>query len=216
MIALRAGLVRALALHSGSEKSPWVPACRTVRKQGMILICRVQCTLGWHRNWGLQQHNGNVWLLCRWEADIGWNEAYAPNKRFGSFVDGAELFDSAFFSVAQPEAEAMDAQQRLLLESAYEAMRSSTPRAFMGATFRLSSSPCRPNAHKSIRIHVHKVPACRRHVASHCAQWLVTTSSIERQHLIGRFYAQGKQQRAWQLLSACRTPSTTSTLPTSR
>ena len=87
--------------------------------------------------------------MCRWEADIGWNEAYAPNKRFGSFVDDVELFDSAFFSIAQPEAEAMDAQQRLLLESSYEAMRSSTPRTFAGAAPCLPSSPWRPHSHSN-------------------------------------------------------------------
>lgn len=47
-------------------------------------------------------------------------------------MDGVELFDSAFFSVAQPEAEAMDAQQRLLLETSYEALQFSTPRTFTG------------------------------------------------------------------------------------
>ena len=105
------------------------------------------CKLLWlHSIWVFRRrHHGNEQLLCRWEADIGWNEAYAPNKRFGSFVDDAELFDSAFFGVAQPEAEAMDAQQRLLLEASYEAMRSSIPRAFTGAALRLSSSPWRPH-----------------------------------------------------------------------
>lgn len=69
----------------------------------------------------------------RWEADIGWYEAFAPNKRFGSFVDDVELFDHAFFSIAQPEAEAMDAQQRLLLEASFEALQCSTPRTFKGS-----------------------------------------------------------------------------------
>ena len=70
--------------------------------------------------------------LCRWDADTGWFETYAPNKRFGSFVDDVELFDNAFFSIAQPEAVAMDAQQRLLLEASYEALQLSTPRTFTG------------------------------------------------------------------------------------
>lgn len=69
----------------------------------------------------------------RWEADIGWNEVFAPNKRFGSFVDDVELFDHTFFSIAQPEAEAMDAQQRLLLEASFEALQCSAPRTFKGS-----------------------------------------------------------------------------------
>jgi acyl transferase domain-containing protein len=64
--------------------------------------------------------------------DIGWSETYAPNKRFGSFVDGVELFDNVFFSIAQPEATAMDAQQRILLEASYEALQFAAPRSFTG------------------------------------------------------------------------------------
>ncbi len=56
----------------------------------------------------------------------------APNKRFGSFVDGVEMFDNAFFSVAQPESVAMDAQQRILLEASYKALQFSAPRKLAG------------------------------------------------------------------------------------
>ena len=68
---------------------------------------------------------------CRWDVDTGWHET-GPNKRFGSFVDDAEAFDSSFFSIAQPEAAAMDAQQRLLLESCWEALSYSTGRVHTG------------------------------------------------------------------------------------
>ena len=68
----------------------------------------------------------------RWDVDTGGFEMVAPNKRFGSFVDGVELFDNAFFSVAQPEAVAMDAQQRILLEASYEALQFSAPRELTG------------------------------------------------------------------------------------
>ncbi len=45
-----------------------------------------------------------------------------PPARFGGWVEGAELFDAAAFGVSVVEAELMDAQQRLLLEVAAEAL----------------------------------------------------------------------------------------------
>jgi acyl transferase domain-containing protein len=75
--------------------------------------------------------------LRRWDVDTGWFETAAPNKRFGSFIDAAELFDAPFFGVAAPEAAAMDAQQRLLLEACHEALQLSAPRE-------LSSAPLHP------------------------------------------------------------------------
>lgn len=71
-------------------------------------------------------------FLCRWDVDTGWFETVAPNKRFGSFVDDVEIFDNAFFGVAQPEAVAMDAQQRILLEASFEALQFSAPRELKG------------------------------------------------------------------------------------
>lgn len=69
---------------------------------------------------------------CRWDVDIGWNERVQPNKRFGSFVPDPDLFDAAFFAIPQPEAQAMDAQQRLLLATSYEALQGSIPRDYTG------------------------------------------------------------------------------------
>ncbi len=57
--------------------------------------------------------------------DLGWFEHSTPNKRFGSFIEGAELFDNVFFGISGQEASAMDAQQRLALEGSWEALRSS-------------------------------------------------------------------------------------------
>ncbi|KAK9803996.1 hypothetical protein WJX72_011444 [[Myrmecia] bisecta] len=68
----------------------------------------------------------------RWEVDTGWHEHGQLNKRFGSFVAGAELFDNAFFGVALPEAAAMDAQQRLALEGCHEALKHSVHSAQRG------------------------------------------------------------------------------------
>lgn len=61
----------------------------------------------------------------RWEVDVGWFEHTTMNKRFGSFIDGAEKFDNVFFAISGQEAAAMDAQQRLTLEGSWEALRSS-------------------------------------------------------------------------------------------
>ncbi|PSC74592.1 Polyketide synthase isoform A [Micractinium conductrix] len=61
----------------------------------------------------------------RWDVDVGWPGESALPKQFGSFVEGAELFDHVFFAVSAPEALAMDAQQRLLLEGCWEALGAS-------------------------------------------------------------------------------------------
>ena len=42
--------------------------------------------------------------------------------RFGAWLDSVEAFDAACFGISAPEAELMDAQQRLLLEVSWEAL----------------------------------------------------------------------------------------------
>lgn len=39
----------------------------------------------------------------RWDVDRGWPGEGAAPKRFGGFVEGAELFDPAFFALSTPE-----------------------------------------------------------------------------------------------------------------
>ena len=46
-------------------------------------------------------------------------------RYFGNFLDQIDCFDNTFFGISQREARAMDPQQRILLETAVEAMESS-------------------------------------------------------------------------------------------
>lgn len=64
----------------------------------------------------------------RWDAsryrDPDSNGAGAIYASAGSFLDDVDLFDAAFFRLSPREVEEMDAQQRLLLEIAWEAIES--------------------------------------------------------------------------------------------
>ena len=52
-------------------------------------------------------------------------KATGRQRFLGNFLDQIDCFDNAFFSISQKEACAMDPQQRILLETAVEAMESS-------------------------------------------------------------------------------------------
>ena len=62
----------------------------------------------------------------RWDADAFYDpDVEAPgrmNTRRGGFLDGLELFDADFFGITPREAANMDPQQRLVLETAWEAL----------------------------------------------------------------------------------------------
>ena len=78
--------------------------------------------------------------LGRWDADA--LALDGPNLVFfGSFVDGAELFDAGLFSVQTTEAVLMDPQQRLLLHFSWDALSGAdVDSAFMGVYVGISSS----------------------------------------------------------------------------
>src|SRR5215470_15383738 len=81
--------------------------------------------------WDFVEHGGNA-AVPEFPTDRGWNlpaltnpDRDAPGSTYvrgGSFLDGVGDFDSSFFGISPREALAMDPQQRILLEVAWEAL----------------------------------------------------------------------------------------------
>lgn len=59
---------------------------------------------------------------ARWDADSAHSQGLSMQARFGSFMEGVELFDSTSFGLSAGEASTMDPQQRCLLQCAAEAL----------------------------------------------------------------------------------------------
>ena len=57
-----------------------------------------------------------------WEGVLGDPKAEEPVYRRGGFVEGIDLFDSRFFKISPIEARMMDPQQRMLLETSWQAL----------------------------------------------------------------------------------------------
>lgn len=59
---------------------------------------------------------------ARWDADAALSQGHSMQARFGSFMEGVDLFDSTSFGLSAGEASTMDPQQRCLLQCAAEAL----------------------------------------------------------------------------------------------
>ena len=75
----------------------------------------------------------------RWSLDTYYaDDPDAPGRmttRFGAFLDGIDRFDAEFFGISPREAATMDPQQRLVLETAWEALEDAghAPRSLGGS-----------------------------------------------------------------------------------
>ncbi|MFJ9948567.1 SDR family NAD(P)-dependent oxidoreductase [Kitasatospora sp. NPDC091207] len=106
------------------------------------------------RTWWHNLRDG-VDLVTEIPADrFDWQEVFGDphrargtvNSRWGSFIDGVDRFDAEFFGMTPLEAELMDPQQRLMLQTAWHAvedsghspaeLRGSRTGVFIGATSR--------------------------------------------------------------------------------
>ena len=58
----------------------------------------------------------------RWGQIFGDNAVLSDGCRFGAFVDDIDQFDDAFFRISPVEAELLDPQQRMMLETSWEAL----------------------------------------------------------------------------------------------
>jgi acyl transferase domain-containing protein len=61
--------------------------------------------------------------MYRWDLEQLRQGKSVLHSRFGGWLPSVDTFDGTFFGISAPEAELMDAQQRLLLEVSWEVMQ---------------------------------------------------------------------------------------------
>ena len=74
-------------------------------------------------------------VVSAWPSDRGWDQWDESYTGMGGFLYDAAEFDAAFFGISPREAMAMDPQQRILLETAWEALERTgiTPGSLRGS-----------------------------------------------------------------------------------
>ncbi|MFJ9693761.1 amino acid adenylation domain-containing protein [Kitasatospora sp. NPDC101183] len=137
--------VRRLAAHLGGEQPAAAPAVRAVVRpeDDAVAVVGLSCRLPGAPDLAAFWANlrGGVESVSHFtEQEL--REAGVPEAllarpdyvRAKGYVDGADLFDAAFFDCSPAEAEAMDPQHRLFLECAWEALEHAglPPRGFDG------------------------------------------------------------------------------------
>ena len=93
------------------------------------MACRFPGASGIPAFWRLLEEGGNSVQegvpgsgVGRWGQIFGDNAVLSDGCRFGAFVDDIDLFDDAFFRISPVEAELLDPQQRMMLETTWEAL----------------------------------------------------------------------------------------------
>ncbi|MFJ9034907.1 type I polyketide synthase, partial [Streptomyces sp. NPDC102274] len=132
--AIAALLLDKIALTGGAAKAvPKRPRRTSAASDDPIAIVSMACRMPGGINtpegyWRLLASGGDAvsGLPPRWEnLDVYDPDPEAAGKSYareGGFIDDAEGFDAAFFGISQREALSMDPQQRLVLETAWEAL----------------------------------------------------------------------------------------------
>ena len=113
------------------QRSPRRPRPRAGQEDEPVAIvgmaCRFPGAPGIDAFWAQLEGGASAVTEARqdpgsWEGAVGDPRAADPLMRRGAFVEGIDMFDSAFFRVRPIEARTMDPQQRMLLETSWHAL----------------------------------------------------------------------------------------------
>ena len=116
------------ALPSKPAQRPPRPAAEDTDAIAIVgMACRFPGAPDLDAFWRLLESGGNTITegrrgRGRWEGVMGDTAAEDPMCRLGSFVEGVNLFDAPFFRIPPIEARSMDPQQRMLLETSWQAV----------------------------------------------------------------------------------------------